>query len=54
MTPGERVVIVDTNNAAELPTSINQAEIVEIIDHHLLQGGLTTRTPPTVTIRQWQ
>lgn len=42
---GQPVVIVDTNNPAELPEDINQAEIKAIIDHHLLVGGLETKTP---------
>jgi manganese-dependent inorganic pyrophosphatase len=51
--PGDRVVIVDTNNVAELPPSINAAEVVGVIDHHLLQGGLRTRAPIEITIRPW-
>lgn len=49
--PGDDVVIVDTNNLAELPPSINEANILGIIDHHLLQGGLKTKTPIDITIR---
>jgi manganese-dependent inorganic pyrophosphatase len=37
------VVIVDTNNPAELPSNINQADILAIIDHHKLVGGLETQ-----------
>jgi manganese-dependent inorganic pyrophosphatase len=48
---GEDCVIIDTNNPAELPPSINAANIVQIIDHHLLAGGLKTRAPIEVTIR---
>ena len=48
---GDQVVICDTNNAAELPENINDAEILEIIDHHMLFGGLKTRTPINITIR---
>ncbi|MFN0113643.1 MAG: manganese-dependent inorganic pyrophosphatase [Paracoccaceae bacterium] len=48
---GDRVVIVDTNNPAELPDHINDAEILGIIDHHMLVGGLKTKTPIDVTIR---
>ncbi len=48
---GDEVVIVDTNNVAELPAGIGKARIVQIIDHHLLQGGLSTTTPIHVTIR---
>jgi manganese-dependent inorganic pyrophosphatase len=49
--PGEDVVVVDTNNVAELPPSINEANVIQVIDHHLLQGGLKTRTPIDITIR---
>ena len=48
---GDRVVIVDTNNVAELPPSINEADVIEVIDHHMLQGGLKTRRPISITIR---
>lgn len=48
---GQPVVIVDTNNPAELPASINKADIRAIIDHHKLVPGLETRGPIEVTIR---
>lgn len=48
---GEDVVVVDTNNVAELPKSINEANLIEVIDHHLIQGGLKTSRPIAVTIR---
>ncbi len=48
---GEKVVIVDTNNPAELPAGINGAEIVQIIDHHKLAGGLETKGPIDITMR---
>ncbi|SCY59941.1 manganese-dependent inorganic pyrophosphatase [Paracoccus tibetensis] len=48
---GEKCVIVDTNNPAELPASINEADVIEIIDHHLLAGGIKTRSPINITIR---
>ena len=51
VTPGEDVVIVDTNNPAELPPSINDANILAIIDHHMLAGGIKTRTPIDITVR---
>lgn len=51
VTPGEDVVIVDTNNPAELPASINEANVIQIIDHHLLAGGLKTKGPIDITIR---
>ncbi len=45
------VVIVDTNNPAELPASINGADIRAIIDHHKLVGGLETKGPIDITVR---
>ena len=45
------VVIVDTNNPAELPDGINDADIQAIIDHHKLVGGLETKGPIDITIR---
>jgi manganese-dependent inorganic pyrophosphatase len=48
---GQKVVIVDTNNPAELPPSINLADIQGIIDHHKLVGGLETKGPIEITIR---
>lgn len=48
---GQAVVIVDTNNPAELPPSINRADVKAIIDHHKLAGGLETKSPIEVTIR---
>ena len=49
--PGDDCVIVDTNNPAELPASIGQANVLEIIDHHLLAGGIKTGVPINITIR---
>lgn len=49
--PGDEVVIVDTNNPQELPSNINETNILQIIDHHKLVGGLTTDTPAEITIR---
>lgn len=48
---GQKCVIVDTNNPAELPASINAADVVAIIDHHKLVGGLETKAPINITIR---
>jgi manganese-dependent inorganic pyrophosphatase len=48
---GAPVVIVDTNNPAELPNGINDADIQAIIDHHKLVGGLETKGPIDITIR---
>jgi manganese-dependent inorganic pyrophosphatase len=51
VTADDKVVIVDTNNPAELPPSINSAKIQAIIDHHMLVGGLKTNSPIEITIR---
>ena len=51
VTADDHVVIVDTNNPAELPPSINEAKIIGIIDHHMLVGGLKTRAPIDITLR---
>ncbi len=48
---GTPVVIVDTNNPAELPANINDADIQAIIDHHKLVGGLETKGPIDITVR---
>ncbi len=48
---GQACVVVDTNNPAELPTSINAADVQAIIDHHKLVGGLETKGPIDITIR---
>ncbi len=47
---GAPVVIVDTNNPAELPAGINDADIIGIIDHHKLVGGLETKGPIEIRI----
>ena len=44
-------VIVDTNNPAELPANINNADVQAIIDHHKLVGGLETKGPIDITVR---
>ncbi|SFD52687.1 manganese-dependent inorganic pyrophosphatase [Sulfitobacter brevis] len=46
-----KVVIVDTNNPAELPDNINEADITGIIDHHRLVAGLETRGPIEINIQ---
>ncbi len=51
VTPGAKVVIVDTNNPAELPAGINDADVIQIIDHHKLTGGLETKGPIDITIK---
>jgi manganese-dependent inorganic pyrophosphatase len=47
---GQDVVIVDTNNPAELPDNIKDANITAIIDHHALIGGLQTKGPIPIRI----
>ncbi|MBT8413391.1 MAG: manganese-dependent inorganic pyrophosphatase [Boseongicola sp.] len=51
VTADDECVIVDTNNVAELPASINEARVTEVIDHHMLAGGLKTRGPINITVR---
>ena len=46
-----QVVVVDTNNPAELPDNINNTDIIAIIDHHKLVGGLKTKGPISITIQ---
>lgn len=48
---GDKCVIVDTNNPSELPGNLAQAEVIEIIDHHMLAGGIKTKAPINITIR---
>ncbi len=48
--PGQEVVVVDTNNPAELPEDINKADIRQIIDHHRLVGGLQTKGPIDIRV----
>lgn len=47
---GQRIVIVDTNNPAELPANVNGADIRAIIDHHRLVAGLHTSGPIDIRI----
>ncbi len=51
LTLGESVVVVDTNNPQELPENINEMNLLALIDHHKLVGGLTTQTPTDITIK---
>jgi manganese-dependent inorganic pyrophosphatase len=51
ITAEDEVVIVDTNNPQELFPNINDATILQIIDHHKLTGGLTSKGPMEVTMR---
>jgi len=47
----DKVVIVDTNNPAELFDNINETKIVQIIDHHKLVGGIETPAPIDICIK---
>ncbi len=49
----DEVVIVDTNNPQELFENINETNILKIIDHHKLMGGLTSKGPLEVTLRPY-
>lgn len=51
ITKEDQIVVVDTNNINELPDDIQNGELLEIIDHHKLSGGITTDAPVTVTLR---
>lgn len=51
LSPGDEVIIVDTNNPAELPENVNESAIVQIIDHHLLAGGLKTSQPVEIAMK---
>jgi manganese-dependent inorganic pyrophosphatase len=48
---GTKAVIVDTNNPAELPANVNTLDVLAIIDHHKLVGGLETKGPIDITVR---
>ena len=48
---GQACVVVDTNNPAELPETINDADVQAVIDHHKLVGGLETKSPIDITVR---
>ena len=48
---GQPCIVVDTNNPAELPANINGADLLAIIDHHKLTGGLETKGPIDITVR---
>lgn len=51
ITEDDQIVVVDTNNINELPEDVHRGELLEIIDHHKLSGGITTDAPVTVTLR---
>jgi len=43
--PRPRLILVDHNEFAQAVTGADQAEILEVIDHHRLGGGLASREP---------
>lgn len=49
--PHDEVVIVDTNNSQELFDNINDANIIQIIDHHILTGTLKSKKPIDIHIK---
>ena len=50
---GEDVAIVDTNNIQELFPNINETNIISIIDHHKLTGGIETSNPVEIVIQPY-
>lgn len=50
---GESVSIVDTNNTQELFPNINNTNIISIIDHHKLTGGIETSSPVEIVIQPY-
>lgn len=51
--PNSQVVIIDTNNPEELLSEIKNTNLLEIIDHHKLVGGLSTSEPLNMTLRKY-
>lgn len=47
----DEIVIVDTNNSQELFENINEANIIQIIDHHTLTGTLKSKKPVDIHIK---
>lgn len=43
--PRPRLILVDHNEFAQAVTGADQADIIEVIDHHRLGGGLISREP---------
>ena len=48
---GHDCVVVDTNNPAELPADLSEANLLQIIDHHRLVGGIETAGPIDIVIK---
>ena len=51
LTAADSVALVDTNNPEELVPGIAEANLVSILDHHKLAGGLSTSGPIEITIK---
>ena len=51
VTADDQVVVVDTNNPQELFDNINESQVIQIIDHHKLVGGLQTKGPIDFTLK---
>lgn len=51
LTAEDRIVVVDTNNFDELPNEVQDAQLIEIVDHHKLTGTLSTLLPISITMR---
>lgn len=47
----DEIVVVDTNNSQELFENINDANIIQIIDHHMLTGTLKSKKPVDIHIK---
>ena len=45
------VIVVDTNNVQELFENINETNIIQIIDHHILTGTLKSKKPVDIHIK---
>lgn len=52
LTAEDEVVLIDSTNPKELITGVENASIIEVVDHHKL-GGLTTDKPLIVTVRPY-
>ncbi|MFA6050166.1 MAG: manganese-dependent inorganic pyrophosphatase [Candidatus Paceibacterota bacterium] len=48
---GDEVAIVDTNNPQELFENIADTNIIQIVDHHRLAGGLGTKGPVEIYMK---
>lgn len=50
---GKKVVLVDTNDPAQLPLDIRDAVLRGIVDHHQLAGGIATPGPIYINCRPY-